>query len=69
MLGVCCTCQEPHDVRESRSDFSDSISNIVDIFYEGESASYVMADHDPSFGGGRCEGSGTTPQVVYKDKE
>lgn len=66
MLGVCCTCQEAHPVSESVG----SIDDFWD-FEDGEisPASYLMAEHDPSFGGGRCEGSGMTPQAIINNKD
>ncbi len=63
MLGACCTCQESHRVRPSHSD---SEEDDLDLD-EGEAFNYVMAAHEPSFGGGQCEGTGTMPQAVFRE--
>jgi len=59
MLGACCTCQESHPVRSASRSMIDHDA--------GKAGRYVMDSHDPSFGGGPCEGFGTTPQAVFED--
>lgn len=63
MLGVCCTCQETHKVRPSTKEFTDFDDDGHDF---DEHEFFVMDDHDPSFGGGRCEGTGTMPQAIVR---
>ena len=67
MLGVCCQCQEEHSVRSSSRN-RDDLDFMEDMILEGPSAGYVMAAHDPTFGGGPCERAGTTPQAVFPEE-
>lgn len=64
MLGVCCTCQETHLVRPSAEAFTDLEDDFCDL---EECGSFVMDYHEPSFGGGRCKGTGTTPQAIVRE--
>jgi hypothetical protein len=68
MQGVCCQCQEAHPVRSAGHDHFDP-EHMDDLLFNGEGANYVMSAHEPTFGGGQCEGGGTTPQVVFSNEE
>ena len=65
MQGVCCNCQEVHDVRPARRGALDL--DDEDFVDEGEQHNFVMADHKPTFGGGRCDGVGSIPQALMQE--
>ena len=64
MKGVCCECQEVHDVRPARRGALDDDVEGDDLDEIGE---YVMADHKPTLGGGRCDGVGSMPQALMQE--
>ncbi|MBI4435173.1 hypothetical protein HY630_00735 [Candidatus Uhrbacteria bacterium] len=67
MLGVCTICQEVHPVRPAHIDPDEWEEMWMQVQVDGDAMTYVMASHEPSFGGGYCEGGATTPQAVFQE--
>jgi hypothetical protein len=69
MLGVCTTCHETHPVRPAHIDTGEWEEIEQQVEDDGAAMAFAMASHEPSFGGGYCEGGSTTPQAVFTDNE
>jgi len=67
MRGVCCTCQEVHEVGYVGLP-ADVTEEDAEITY-GDEIYYVMGDHKPSFMDEWCKGVGITPQALASDLE
>lgn len=64
VLGVCCHCQNTHPVAQNLE--RDTISCM---FLHDEADDYLMARHRTEGDTGPwCEGEGTTPQALVKQR-
>lgn len=63
--GVCCECQEQHDVAAKRHELL-FLDDIVDDELNGPEMRFVMAQHQPT-GGHWCLGAGDEPLTLIKN--
>lgn len=65
MKGICCTCQEAHEVvRSAIGAAQDHYGVTAD---ENDEGGWIMLPHSPTFSPEiGCEGTGMTPQSLIK---
>jgi hypothetical protein len=65
MMGVCCSCQSAHPVRERENANVHEVEFLKDL---AQAEWWVMTPHNFLGTAIRCEGEGTVPQAVFEAK-